>query len=157
MSHHIATVAWTRDDAVFTDNQYSRGHVWRFDGGTEVAASSSPANVRLPFSIEANVDPEEAYVAALSSCHMLWFLNLAALKGFCVDSYTDAAEGTAAKLPDGRDWVPVVVLRPQVVFSGKPITAAEVDDLHHRAHHACHLANSVKTEIRTEGTWRHAG
>lgn len=157
MSHHTATVAWHRGQDVFTDNRYSRAHVWRFDGGVEVPASSSPSNVRLPFSVAENVDPEEGFIAALSSCHMLWFLNLAALAGFCVDSYTDAAEGIAEKNTAGHDWMPRVILRPQVVFTSDHLPdAALVDDLHHRAHEACHLANSVKSEIVIEGSFTRA-
>jgi len=98
MAHeYTAQIVWTRDGTVFTDNRYSRGHVWRFDGGVEVPASSSPHSVRLPLSRADAVDPEEAFVAALASCHMLWFLSIAARRGWCVDRYRDQAAGTLAR------------------------------------------------------------
>lgn len=156
MSTHTATVTWTRDDAVFTDRKYGRAHSWTFDGGAIVHAAASPANVRVPLTDPAGVDPEEAYTAALSSCHMLWFLDFAARAGFTVDNYTDIAECHCAKTPAGHDWVERVTLRPEVVFSGKPASHAEVEHLHHQAHQSCHLANSVKSEIVTAGTWRMA-
>ena len=157
MSHHTAIVAWERGGDVFTDNHYSRAHLWRFDGGAEVAASSSPANVRMPFSVAANVDPEEGFVAVISSCHMLWFLGLAAAAGYCVDSYRDAADGVAAKNAAGHDWMAQVTLRPDIVFSGGKLPDDEaVAALHHRAHQACHIANSVTTGIVIAGAWRAA-
>jgi organic hydroperoxide reductase OsmC/OhrA len=151
MSIHTAEVAWYRHDAKFTDNRYSRLHKWTFDGGTVVPGSSSPHVVRVPLSDPSAVDPEEAYVASLSSCHMLWFLSLAARDGYVVDSYVDAAEG---KMEDG--WISVVTLKPLVVFSGeKAPTDAELERLHHEAHGECFLARSVKSEIRVEGSWRY--
>ncbi len=157
MSTHTATVTWTRDGATFTDRKYGRAHSWAFDGGAVVHAAASPTNVRVPLTDPAGVDPEEGFTAALSSCHMLWFLDFAARAGFTVDSYTDVAECHCAKTPAGHDWVDRVTLRPEVVFSGKPASDAEVDHLHHQAHEACHLANSVRSEILTAGTWRMAG
>jgi len=148
MSLHTAEVHWERHDAVFTDKRYSRAHRWSFDGGVVVPASSSPHAVPLPYSEPANVDPEEAYVAALSSCHMLTFLWLASRQGFVVDSYTDAAEGTMAVNDAGKEAVTRVTLRPRIVFSGtRQPTEAELDALHHQAHEECYLANSVKTAI----------
>jgi organic hydroperoxide reductase OsmC/OhrA len=146
-----ALIHWARGDAVFTDNRYSRGHTWRFDGGIEVPASSSPSVVRTPFSIEAAVDPEEAFVAALASCHMLWFLNLAAEEGWCVDDYRDAATGAMGKNAEGRMAMLRVTLRPRVSFCGarRPDQLA-LETLHHRAHEACFIANSVKTDVRVE-------
>jgi organic hydroperoxide reductase OsmC/OhrA len=112
--------------------------------------------VRVPFSNPANVDPEEAYVAALSSCHMLWFLSLAAARGYTVDRYSDSAEGFMEKNIEGKDWVARVVLRPDVLFTGiKAPNEAEVEALHHAAHAECFLANSVKTEIATQCKWQH--
>lgn len=157
MSVHVATVSWARCDAAFTDRKYDRKHLWSFDGGAEVPAAASPANVRVPLTDPAGVDPEEAFVAAVSSCHMLWFLDLAARAGFRVDSYVDQAEGHCSKTADGRDWVDRVILRPEVVFSGeKQATGDEVDSLHHQAHQACHIANSVRSEIVTDGSFWNA-
>jgi organic hydroperoxide reductase OsmC/OhrA len=154
MARHGATIEWRRGEEAFLDNRYSRAHLWRFDGGAEVPASSSPHVVRVPLSNPANVDPEEAYVAALSSCHMLTFLNLAALRGFRVDSYVDAAEGVMRKNAEGKDWVAAVTLRPHIVFSG-PLAPgeAEVEALHHEAHANCFIANSVRSAIETRGSF----
>jgi organic hydroperoxide reductase OsmC/OhrA len=147
-----ATVRWRRGaDEPFTDNRYSRAHEWEFDGGARVRASSSPHVVRVPLSDPAGVDPEEAFVAALASCHMLFFLAFAARKGFTVNSYTDAAIGTLSKGAEGREWMSRVTLRPHVVFEGdKRPAAADVDALHHQAHEACYIANSVKSEVAVE-------
>ncbi|HEY1148959.1 MAG TPA: OsmC family protein [Pseudoduganella sp.] len=154
MSIHTAEIAWHRHDALFTDNRYSRLHKWTFDGGAVVPGSSSPHVVRVPFSEPTAVDPVEAYVAALSRCHMLWFLNLAAVEGFVVDSYVDQAEGLMARDEQGRDAVTVVTLKPTVTFSGeKAPTDAALERLHHAAHESCFLANSVKTRILVAGSW----
>jgi len=151
MSEYVATIEWRRDGAVFTDNKYSRGHRWFFDGGIEVPASSSPHSVRLPFSVEHAVDPEEALVAALSSCHMLTFLYLAAKKKFVIDSYRDDAVGYMEKNEQDRLAITRVTLRPDVKFIGDVLpTAAEIAELHHGAHEQCYIANSVKTEVRVE-------
>jgi len=151
MAEHKATILWERDGAVFTDNRYSRGHTWQFDGGVEVPGSSSPHNVRTPLSVEAAVDPEEAFVAALSSCHMLVFLSLAAKRGVIVESYRDEAVGVLDKNVEGRQAITTVTLRPQVTFAGeRQPTASELDELHHKAHEECFIANSVKTEVRCE-------
>ena len=147
----LATVLWQRGDASFTDNRYSRGHRWRFDGGIEVPASSSPHVVRLPLSVEAAVDPEEAFVAALASCHMLSFLYIAAQRGFVVDEYQDDAVGELAKNAAGQTAMTVVTLRPALRFGGKrPPTRTEVEAMHHEAHEQCFIANSVKTDVRCE-------
>jgi organic hydroperoxide reductase OsmC/OhrA len=154
MAVHTATIEWVRNDSKFTDNRYSRVHTWRFDGGLAVPASSSPHVVRVPLSNPANVDPEEAFVAALSSCHMLWFLNLAAMKGYVVDTYTDHAQGFMEQNASGKEWVSRVVLRPRIVFSGAKVpNDADVEGLHHEAHAECYLANSVKTSVETAGSW----
>ena len=149
MAEHTATIAWTRGSGEnFVDKRYHRAHTWQFDGGATVAASSSPHVVPLPYSDAAAVDPEEAYVAALSSCHMLWFLDIASRAGLRVNSYTDAAVGTMAKDEQGRLVVTQVQLRPVTRFDAAHAPSAEqLQDLHHRAHAACFLANSVKTRI----------
>lgn len=151
MSTHTATVAWVRRDEPFVDNKYSRAHEWRFDGGAKVPASSSPHVVPLPHSDESAVDPEEAFVASLSSCHMLFFLAFAAKAGFLVDSYTDEAEGRVARDEAGRMWVAEVVLKPRVEYAGdRRPSQEEIDELHHRSHDACFIANSVKTTVTVE-------
>ncbi len=151
MSTHTATVVWQRDaDAAFVDNRYSRLHEWAFDGGTHVRAAASPDVVPLALTAADAVDPEEAFVAAISSCHMLWFLSIAAQKGWCVDRYEDACAGHMRKNSAGRLAITEVVLRPRVDFAGKIPSAHELDALHHAAHAQCFLAASVKTEIRIE-------
>jgi organic hydroperoxide reductase OsmC/OhrA len=149
MAHEYkATVRWTRDGARFTDSRYSRGHVWQFDGGVEVRASSSPSVVPLPLSVAEAVDPEEAFVAALSSCQMLFFLTFAAKAGFIVERYEDAAVGTMAKNADGKFFVAKVTLNPSIVFVGERRPSDEaVADMHHRAHAECFIANSVKSDV----------
>jgi organic hydroperoxide reductase OsmC/OhrA len=149
MAHaYTATVLWQRGDHPFTDRKYSRAHEWRFDGGVTVPASSSPSVVKLPLSREDAVDPEEAFVAALASCHMLFFLDFAARAGFCVDAYRDEASGVMGKKPDGRMFVAKVTLSPRIAFSGEKLPSeTEIGELHHRAHEACFIANSVTTEI----------
>ena len=147
-----ATIAWQRDaGAAFTDNRYSRTHVWRFDGGAEVPASSSPRVVSTPMSDASAVDPEEAFVASLASCHMLWFLDLAARAGYRARRYEDAAFGVMAKNAQGRVAITEVTLRPRVVFdpAAQPSRDA-LDALHHAAHDQCFLAASVLTLIRVE-------
>jgi organic hydroperoxide reductase OsmC/OhrA len=146
-----AKVIWERGDQNFLDSRYSRAHRWRFDGGAEVPGSSSPHVVPVPMSDPKAVDPEEAFVASLSSCHMLWFLSLAAQKGFRVDRYADDAEGVMAKNAQGKRAVTRVTLRPAVEFSGEKMpTRQELEALHHKAHEECFIANSVKTEVRVE-------
>lgn len=147
-----ATVAWQRAaDASFIDNRYSRAHEWRFDGGTVVPASSSPLVVPLPLSSTAAVDPEEAFVASLSSCHMLFFLYHACKKGFVVDRYVDEATGTMGRNASGRTAILKVVLKPGVAWGGtRQPTAAEIDALHHQSHEDCFIANSVTCEVAIE-------
>jgi organic hydroperoxide reductase OsmC/OhrA len=151
MSEHTATVEWTRDGQSFSDNRYSRAHDWRFDGGAVVRGSSAPSSVPAPMSDPAAVDPEEALVAAVSSCHMLFFLAYAGKAGFVVDSYRDDAVGVLAKDERGKVSITAVTLRPEVVFSGdaRP-DAAALDDLHHRAHEACYIANSIRAAVTVE-------
>ena len=146
MTTFSAEISWKRGEDSFIDGRYSRGHNWTFDGGLTVPASASPHNVPLPFSIAENVDPEEAYVAALSSCHMLFYLWLAAKRGFVIDSYLDAASGLLEKI-DGKMIVSRVDLRPRVSYSGEAPRRDTEEKLHHEAHELCFLANSVKTVI----------
>ena len=156
MSIYTATITWKSDSPEsFTKNRYTRGHTWEFDGGVTVPASSSPHAVRVPFSIEAAVDPEEALVAAASSCHMLTFLWLAAKAGFNVASYTDNAVGEMTKGDDGKEWVSLITLDPQIEWSGERIpTAEELAELHHAAHEGCYIANSIKSEVVVAGVDR---
>lgn len=150
MSEYVATVEWNRGEQSFTDNRYSRGHEWHFDGGQTVPASSSPHVVPLPYSVAANVDPEEAFVAALSSCHMLFFLSFAAMEGFCVDHYKDPALGTMAKDESGMTVMTEVRLRPEITFVGDVPSEQQLKGLHDKAHHHCFLANSVKFPVTVE-------
>ena len=153
MSKHeyAATVTWQRaGDAKFTDNRYSRAHQWRFDGGTVVPASSSPHVVPVPLSSAAAVDPEEAFVASLSACHMLFFLFHAAKKGYVIERYEDAALGTMGKNAEGRTAMLRVALRPQIQWGERQPPAEELDAMHHQAHLDCFIANSVKTEVAIE-------
>jgi organic hydroperoxide reductase OsmC/OhrA len=154
MSQHTSTITWQRDNATFTDKRYSRAHTWTFDGGASIPASSSPDVVPVPYSVPENVDPEEAFIASLSSCHMLWFLDCAARAGFTVDSYFDEVVGVMEKNAAGKMWIARVTLHPHVVFSGeKAVEGSRVSELHHQAHESCFIANSVKTEIEIQGTW----
>ena len=152
MSSYTATVVWSRPSgAAFKDNKYSRAHEWRFDGGTTVPASSSPSVVPVPLSNPAAVDPEEAFIASLSACHMLFFLFHAAKKGFVIERYEDPAVGVMGKTPEGRTAMVKVTLRPSVTWGGdKRPSAEELDALHHQAHLDCYIANSVKTEVAVE-------
>jgi organic hydroperoxide reductase OsmC/OhrA len=148
MHEHRATVSWARGGSDFLNGKYSREHLWRFDGGAIVPASASPSNVPSPYSNPANVDPEEAFVAAVSSCHMLTFLFLAYKEGFQIDSYQDEAIGVMTKNGRGAAWVSVITLQPQIVYSGEKLpTPTEEDRLHHLAHEQCFIANSIKTEV----------
>src|SRR3954447_25458844 len=154
MTHEYrAHVTWKRaDDAKFTDQRYSRAHEWSFDGGITVPASSSPHSVRLPYSVVEAVDPEEALVAALASCHMLTFLYVAAKQGFVVDNYADDAVGEMSKNERGKLWMSKVTLLPLITFMGdKRPSPAQFDELHHLAHEECYIANSVKSEVVVQG------
>lgn len=151
MAQYSATIVWERGEQDFLSQRYSRRHRIQFDGGAEIAGSSSPHVVPLPWSDASAMDPEEAFVASLSSCHMLWFLSIAARSGFCVDRYADAAHGVMQKNAEGRMAMTVVTLRPKVHFSGTPLpTRDQINALHHEAHESCFIANSVKTELRCE-------
>jgi organic hydroperoxide reductase OsmC/OhrA len=151
MAEHVASVVWQRGGAAFTDNRYSRGHVWRFDGGLEVPASSSPHVVPVPLSVATAVDPEEAFVASLASCHMLWFLSIAAKRHLLVESYEDRAVGTVGRNASGKAAMTTVTLRPRVVFGGDAVPSrADIMAMHHEAHEQCYIANSVACEVRCE-------
>ncbi len=151
MAEYCAQVLWLRGEQDFLGNRYSRRHLLSFDGGIEIAGSSSPHVVPIPFSDAAAVDPEEAFVASLSSCHMLWFLSIAASHGFCVDRYRDAATGVMARNGEGKMAMSMVTLKPEIRFSGERLpTREEIDQMHHAAHAECFIANSVKTEVRCE-------
>ena len=151
MHSYTSQITWQRDEQPFLDNRYSRKHMLRFDGGVEVPASSSPQVVREPMSDPAAVDPEELFVASLSSCHMLWFLSIAAERGFRVDTYIDNAEGVMQKAASGKWAMSLVTLRPMVSFSGQQLPSREAHaQMHHLAHDECFIANSVRTEVRCE-------
>lgn len=149
MAKHTAIVRWSRGDGDFKANKHSRGHEWEFDGGLKIPASSSPSIVPLPYSIEENVDPEEAFIAALSSCHMLFYLHMARDAGFVVNSYEDNANGILGKNASGRMAVTKVTLNPVVSYEGERPSKEQIEKLHHAAHEHCFIANSVTTEITT--------
>jgi organic hydroperoxide reductase OsmC/OhrA len=150
MKQFAATVRWQRRDEAFIGGRYSRAHEWHFDGGAIVPGSSSPLSVPLPYSDAEAVDPEEAFVAALASCHMLFFLGFAAKRHWIVDSYTDAAVGTMERNAEGKWAMTRVVLRPAIVFAGEVPAQTDIDDLHREAHEECYIANSVKSEVVIE-------
>ena len=152
MSEYGAKICWSRGgNEAFVDNKYSRGHEWSFDGGVTVPASASPHVVPLPYSVEQNVDPEEAFVASLSSCHMLFFLSIAAKRNYIIDEYIDDAIGVMNKDSSGKEWMTRVTLRPMIMFSGEnQPDYRSLEEMHHRAHELCFIANSVKTEVVTE-------
>ncbi len=154
MSKHTASVTWVRDGQPFTDNRYKRTHLWKFDGGETIRASSSPQVIPAPLSDPAAVDPEEAFVASISSCHMLWFLSIAAREGFTVDTYEDKAEGLMSKNGDGNLAFTVVALRPHVTYKNGSAPTEKTDaEMHHKAHRECFIANSVKAKIRVESSF----
>jgi organic hydroperoxide reductase OsmC/OhrA len=151
MSEYHATIEWSRGDQPFLDNKYARAHDWRFDGGAVVRGSSAPGSVPVPLSDPAAVDPEEALVAAASSCHMLFFLAYAAKEGFVVDHYRDEAVGVMGRDERGKVAITSVTLRPAVMFSGdKRPDAAAIADLHQRSHDHCYIANSLRGPVTVE-------
>jgi len=147
---YTASIFWKKKETEsFTDNKYSRGHTWVFDGGVELPASASPQVVPLPMSDESAVDPEEAFVAAISSCHMLFFLSIAASRNYIIETYDDQAEGIMSKNEHGQMVMGDIILKPKIVFSGTTIpTAEQIAELHNSAHHKCYLANSIKSTIK---------
>lgn len=152
MSEYFAEIRWTRSaEEIYIDNKYSRGHTWKFDGGLNVNASSSPKIVPIPYSVEAYVDPEEAYIASISSCHMLFFLSLAAKQRYVVDEYYDNALGVMEKGENETYSITKVWLRPRVKFSGDNLpTRTQVEAMHHQSHEQCFIANSVRSEIQID-------
>lgn len=152
LSEYTAKILWVRKpEEVYTDRKYSRAHQWEFDGGTIVPASPSPHVVPPPMSDPLGVDPEEAFIAALSSCHMLFFLELAAKKHFVIDRYEDIPLGIMAKNAEGKTAMTKVTLRPLATFSGEHKPSAEqIEQLHHQSHELCFIANSVKAEVVVE-------
>jgi organic hydroperoxide reductase OsmC/OhrA len=151
MSKHVARVVWQAGETPHREATYTRQHVWQFDGGLSVLASASPQRVRTPMSNEAAVDPEEAFVAAIASCHMLWFLDFARRAGFELERYLDDALGTLVEDTHGRWAFQEVVLRPALRWVGQEPSAEELERLHHQAHEACFLANSVRFPVRITG------
>ena len=149
MAEHVATITWeSRATAAdFAKGRYSREHTWSFDGGVTIAGSSSPSVVPAPWSSATAVDPEEAYVAAISSCHMLSFLYVAMKRGVVVTRYRDRAVGVLTKNEHGVAWVSKVTLAPEISVAGDLQEANVIAELHAVAHHECFIANSVKTEI----------
>ena len=151
MEPYTAEIIWSRGDQNFLDNKYSRRHILHFDAGIDVPGSSSPRIVPAPYSDISAIDPEEAFVASISSCHMLWFLFVAAKAGFVVDHYVDSAIGVMEKNAQGKLAISVVTLRPHANFSGEKLpTNFDIDKMHHQAHEKCYIANSVKSEVRCE-------
>ena len=149
MGKHTAIVRWSRGDGDFAANKHSRAHEWEFDGGLKVPASASPDIVPLPYSVAENVDPEEAFVASISSCHMLFFLHKSRDAGFVVNSYEDEAVGVLGKNAAGRLAITRVTLNPVVSYEGPVPSAGQIEALHHEAHELCFIANSTMTEITT--------
>ena len=152
MSTYSAKITWKVDSAdTFTEGRYTRGHTWLFDGGILIPASSSPHSVKLPFSVEEAVDPEEALVAAASSCHMLSFLWVASRKGFTIELYEDDAVGEMTKNEAGKEWVSTITLNPTIVWIGDAPGEEQLAELHHEAHELCYIANSIKSEVVVKG------
>jgi len=148
MSEHKASISWKRNGPDFVKGKYSREHTWSFDGGVTVPASPSPSVVPAPWSNAANVDPEEAFVASISSCHMLTYLWLASKQGFEIESYEDTAVGAMTKNERGVPWVSSVTLNPKIIYGGsKKPSEEEIEHLHHDAHAQCFISNSVKTNV----------
>jgi organic hydroperoxide reductase OsmC/OhrA len=148
MSEHKATILWRRTSPDFLKGRYSREHTWAFDGGAVIPASASPSVVPQPYSNPAHVDPEEAFVASISSCHMLTYVYLAGKQSFQVDSYEDSAVGVMTKNEKGVPWISFVTLHPKIIYSGEKLpTPADEERLHHLAHEQCFIANSIKTAV----------
>ena len=148
MSEHVAVITWKNSGPNFGKGHYSREHTWHFDGGVTVPASASPLVVPQPWSSASAVDPEEAYVASVSSCHMLWWLSIAAKHGFTVKTYADRAVGVMTRNEVGKLWVSCITLNPTATYEGKVPSVDEEAHLHHLAHEECFIAQSIKTEVR---------
>lgn len=154
VSRYKATIDWKREGDEFTNNKYNRSHFWHFDGGQTIPASSSPQVIPVPLSDPDAVDPEEAFTASISSCHMLWFLSIAAKQGFTVDEYRDEAIGILAKNADGKLAMTEVILNPKVKFDTSTVPSQkDHEEMHHLAHEKCFISNSVKTVIRLKFDW----
>jgi len=152
MSSHYATIRWFASPGEdFAKGQYSRAHSWNFDGLTNVAASASPHIVPMPWANPNAVDPEEAFVASVASCHMLFFLDFARQARLIVTGYDDEAEGEMHKGSDGKTRITRITLRPRILFGGAEPDQPTIDELHHKAHEACFIANSITTEVVVEG------
>ena len=149
MGKHTAIIRWSRDEGDFKANKHTRAHEWEFDGGLKVPASASPDIVPLPYSVAGNVDPEEAFVASISSCHMLFYLHMARDAGFVVNTYEDQAVGVMGKNAAGRMAITGVTLNPVVSYEGLAPAADQIEALHHKAHELCFIANSTTAEITT--------
>jgi organic hydroperoxide reductase OsmC/OhrA len=151
MSTHTASITWSRGDAIYSDGKYPRAHAISFDGGASLLGSPAPEIVRPPLSDPAGVDPEEMLVASAASCHMLFFLDFARKAGHVVDSYADAPVGRMDEDDRGRVAIVEIVLRPVISFSGDNIPdAAGIALMHHKAHEACFVANSLRCDVRVE-------
>lgn len=151
MSEHKAKISWRRESPDFLKGKYSREHTWTFDGGMTIPASPAPSVVPVPYSNPAHVDPEEAFVASVSSCHMLTYLHLASRKGFVIDAYEDDAVGVMSKNERGTSWISTIQLRPTISYSGEKLPKPEDEkQLHHDAHEHCFIANSIKTVVTVE-------
>jgi organic hydroperoxide reductase OsmC/OhrA len=148
MGTHNATIRWFASPGEdFAKGQYSRAHSWNFDGLANVAASASPHIVQMPWANPDAVDPEEAFVASAASCHMLFFLDFARRAGLVVTGYEDEAEGVMEKGADGKVRITRITLKPRIVFGGEQPDQAKIDELHHKSHEACFIANSITSEI----------
>ena len=155
MSEYKAIITWKNTGPDFLKGKYSREHTWTFGGGVTVAASASPSVVPPPYSNPAQVDPEEAFVASVSSCHLLTYIYLACRQGFQVDSYHDEAVGVMTKNEKGVPWVSSITLHPRIAYGGGKLpTAEEEAHLHHLAHEQCYIANSIKTEVTVNAARR---
>ncbi len=151
MAKHLATIRWYASPGEnYAKGQYSRAHSWTFDGGAIVPASASPHIVPMPWADPDAVDPEEAFVASAASCHMLFFLDFARQAGLVVTGYEDEAEGEMHKGSDGKVRITRIALRPRIVFAGEEPEQAVIDELHHKSHEACFIANSITSEIVVE-------
>ena len=148
MLYNVKILWQKKSNEIFIDKKYSRAHKWIFDCGIEIRASSSPHIVPVPLSDESAIDPEEAFLAAISCCHMLSFLPIAASKKYIVESYEDSAEGILSKNGRGKMAMTEVNLKPKIIFSGDKIPSqTQIDEFHHLAHEECFIASSVKTKI----------
>lgn len=146
MSQHQASIIWQRQNQSFTDGKYSRAHEWHFDGGLCIPASAAPSIVPLPFSIPENIDPEEAFIAAIASCHMLFFLSFAAKAGLIVEEYRDNPVGFLEHDENRKRSITRVVLQPEIRFSNEP-PQIQIEKLHQQSHEVCFIANSIKSHI----------